>query len=142
MADVTRHEAIETLESGHRKLEELLAALSEEELTRGSTIGGGDWSAKDLIGHMASWEEAAIDAVADLRRGEKPRIEAYFAEDSAGVDRFNAERMAEIVGLSLAEVRGRADGAHRTLIGQIQVMTDDEWQSPVSYEAERRRRVG
>ena len=139
MADVTRDEAVAELEEGRRKLDELLSGVSDEDLIRPATIGDGDWSAKDLIGHVATWEEAAIDAVGDIRRGEVPKIEGYFREGEAGVHRFNAETVQAKAELSLLDLRDRAAGAHETLIGQIRGMTDDEWTARVPYESERRR---
>ena len=139
MADLSRDQAVAELEDGQRRIDQLLQGLSEEDLIRPATIGGGDWSAKDLIGHVATWEEAAVDAVADIRRGEVPKIEGYFREGEAGVHRFNAETVSAKAELPLSEVRDRAAGAHETLIGQIRAMTDDEWTARVPYESERRR---
>ena len=56
MADLSRDEAVAELEDGQRRIDQLLQGLSEEDLIRPATIGGGDWSAKDLIGHVATWE--------------------------------------------------------------------------------------
>jgi hypothetical protein len=139
MADLSRDEAVAELEDGQRRIDRLLQGLPAEDLIRPATIGGGDWSAKDLIGHVATWEEAAIDAVADIRRGEVPKIEQYFREGEAGVHRFNAETVPAKAELPLSEVRDRAAGAHETLIGQIRAMADDEWTARVPYDSERRR---
>ena len=139
MADVSRGEAVAELEDGQRRMDQLLEGLTDEDLIRPATIGGGDWSAKDLIGHVATWEEAAVDAIADIRRGEVPKIEGYFREGEAGVHRFNAEMVPAKAELPPSEVRQRSAGAHQTLIGQIRGMADDEWTARVPYESERRR---
>jgi uncharacterized protein (TIGR03083 family) len=136
----TRDRAVRTLEEGRQRLDRLLAGVSEHELSRPATIGGGDWSAKDLIGHIALWEEAAVDAVSSVRRGEVPEIEAVFREEG-GVDRYNAETMPKLQELSLDEVRERATAAHETLVALIRGMDDGEWLHPVPYETERRRNL-
>ena len=112
-----------------------------EDLVKPATIGGGDWSAKDVLGHIAIWEEAAIDALADVRREEVPKIEASFREEG-GVDRYNAETMPGIQALSAEETRARAAAAHETLVSQIRGLTDEEWAAPVPYKTERRRTLG
>lgn len=142
MATVSREEALATLAEGYSRVAELMAGLSEDQASAPRTIGGGEWSAVDLLDHVAAWEEAAIDAIADVRRGEVPGIEAYFAEDSGGVDRFNAERDASRRGRSAEDIRTRAEGAHRTLVGQIEAMSDEEWMSDVPGKPERRRQLG
>jgi len=128
-----------TLEEGRTRLLELLEGLTDEELTAPATIGGGDWSAKDLIGHLATWEEAAVDAIAEIRRGEPPRIEAYFREGEEGVHRYNAETVPSKRAQSLDEVRRDAGRAHETLLAQIGGMTEEEWAAPVPYETDRRK---
>jgi hypothetical protein len=141
MADVGRDEALRTLDEGQHRLDELLSGVAQDDLVHPATIGGGDWSAKDVIGHVAIWEEAAVDAVADIRREEEPRIETYFRKQG-GVDRYNAQTMPAIQGLSLDETRARAATAHETLLGEIRGLTDEAWTAPVPYETERRRTLG
>ena len=108
MAGASREDAVATLEEGHLRIKQLVEGLSEEQMTSPATIGGGDWSAKDLLAHITIWEEEAIDTVADIRRGQEPRIERYFREGDAGVDRFNQESMAAVRQLSIGEVIGVA----------------------------------
>jgi uncharacterized protein (TIGR03083 family) len=134
----TREQAIATLEEGRQRLDELLAKASDDDLSRPATIGGGDWSAKDLVGHIAIWEEAAIDAVFSVRRGQVPRIESVFREEG-GVDRYNAETMPKLQELSLKDVRERAAAAHQTLVGMLRGMDDQEWLQPVPYRTEQRK---
>jgi hypothetical protein len=138
VADLSRDEALATLADGQRRIHQLLTGVSEEDLVRPATIGGGDWSAKDLIGHIATWEEAAIDAIADVRRAQVPRIETYFSEEG-GVDRYNAEKIPEVAALSLEDVRARASETQETLTSLIRDMSDEEWLTKVPYETERRR---
>jgi mycothiol maleylpyruvate isomerase-like protein len=138
VADTGRDEAVATLGEGHDRVDQLLAGVSEADVIREATIGGGDWSAKDLVGHIATWEEAAIQAIVDVRRGTVPRIETYLRE-AGGVDRYNAEKVPELGALSLDVVLDRAAAAHETLASQICGMSDEEWFASVPYPAERRR---
>jgi hypothetical protein len=139
LAAPSREEAISILEHEDRRLLELTEGLSEDEMSAPSTIGGGEWSAKDVVAHVAIWEEQAIDGVADLRRGQVPKIERYLREGTEGIDRFNREAMAGVGDLSVAGVLERAEAARRTLVGIIRGMDDDEWTAKVPYEAERRK---
>src|SRR5262249_57451316 len=91
MTTPTREEAIATLEEGQAALDTLLARLSPEQLVRPATIGGGDWSAKDLLGHIAFWEELASQALNDWCAGRTPAVEQIFAGGAATVGAANAE---------------------------------------------------
>jgi hypothetical protein len=134
----TRAEAIALLKEGQAKLDALFARLSGEAMERPKAIGGGDWSAKDLLGHVAFWEELAVDLIAAQRAGTPPRVAAIFGGDGA-VDRANAEDQARNATLPLAAVRERAATAHRQLLEGIRSLTDEEWTAQPSFETPRPR---
>ena len=65
----TRTEAIRILERDRRTTLGMLQRLPARAITtRG--LGGGDWSPKDLIGHLESWEQHGLDALEAWARGE------------------------------------------------------------------------
>ena len=70
----TRDEAIHILEEGRARIEELLDRLSPRAMTTPG-LGAGTWSPKDLVGHPASWEEYALDALAAWERDERAPID-------------------------------------------------------------------
>ncbi len=133
-------EAVHTIEEGHARMRELLDGIRDEAMIRPGTIGGGDWSAKDLIGHLAAWEEIALEALGEWRSGRKPWIEDVF--DKAGVDEVNARNQERIAGMGLAEVRSSAEETLRRLVEEIRGMTDEEWRQKTFYETDRRKNLG
>ena len=139
MTQPSRQEAVRILEEGQSRLDELIASLSGDDLTRPSTIGSGDWSAKDLIGHVAFWEELALKTVGEWRGGEKPEVEQVFA--SGGPDDLNAQNYERKRDWPLDRVREEAGETHRRLIREIEEMADEEWASKAPYVAERRNRL-
>ena len=40
----------------------------------------GDWSLKDIVGHVVSWEAEYMGALRDIRSGNRPRTDAITAE--------------------------------------------------------------
>jgi hypothetical protein len=66
---VTREEALAALRDGDRRIQRLVAKLSDADLARRSVLGGGDWSVADLLGHLASWEQRALDGIECWRKG-------------------------------------------------------------------------
>jgi hypothetical protein len=139
MASITPEQAIQTLEDGQRQLEALFAQLSEEQLVQPATIGGGDWSAKDLMGHIARWNEIAMEALASWRDGQMPWIEGQW---SGGVDKINAENYELSRDHPLERARGRLRQSNEALVGAIRDMGNEEWHSKAPYVTERRQWLG
>lgn len=140
MADVTRQEALATLAEGQARLDALMAGLSDPELAAPATIGGGEWSAKDLIGHVAFWEELALESIESWRRGERPRVEDAFA-DQGGVDRANEETFERKREWPLEQVRSEASTTYRRLVEEIGAMSDAEWHLPAPFQTDRGKRL-
>lgn len=137
----SRDEALATLEEGRAELAALLDRLDAERLVRAATIGGGDWSAKDLLGHVAYWEELGAQTVEEWRRGERPFVEQVFEGGEAGIDAVNARNQAHATLQSPEEVRTRAVDAHARIVEMIHGLSDEEWRAKAAYPTERRIRL-
>lgn len=137
----TRQDALATLEQGHRAVHDLVGRLTVEQLERKGTMGGGEWSAKDLVGHLSLWEELSLQALAEWRQGMRPSVEAVFTSDDQ-VDRVNDEAVQRKGSLSAAEVLRQADDAHRRLVDVIDVISAEEWSAKAPYETARRSTLG
>ena len=144
MAQPSREEAASILEEGQARLRQLLDGIGEADLTREATIGGGEWSAKDLIGHLAAWEELALRSLEEWRRGEVPRVEhedgPFRGPGTEQVDAFNARAVEDKRRLSLDEVRRNSDEIHKKLIAEIVALSEEEWRGKAGYPTEGGRR--
>ncbi|HSD48296.1 MAG TPA: DinB family protein [Actinomycetota bacterium] len=129
-ADVlSRREAIRILEEGRARIEELLDRLPPRALTTPG-LGGGTWSPKDLIGHLASWEEYALDALAAWERDERAPIDEL--QFSISTSRINDQAVQRKASWSLARVRRDAEITHEGLLGAIRSMSDARWRGPTT----------
>jgi hypothetical protein len=135
MSDPTREQALATLDEGDRAVQALAAGLADDELERLATIGGGDWSAKDLLGHLTQWEEFAIETIDAWRRGEAPFVEAT----PKGVDELNADAVAAKAHRSPQDIRAEARDVHDRLVAAMLGISDDEWRSPPPFDTQNRR---
>jgi len=142
VATTSRDEAIRILDEGRSELGALFDRLSDAQATRAAAIGGGDWSAKDLVAHLETWEAIALQALEEWRDGVVPSIEGTFAKGAEGVDALNAERWEAKLALTASEVRAQSAQTHRELVEEIGHMDDAEWISKAFYETERRHRLG
>ena len=144
MAAPSRAETLATLADGQAHLNRLLARLSEDQMVRPATIGGGDWSAKDLTGHILTWEALALRTIREWLRNEVPwveRDEGVFSAPATGkVDAYNARTVAENAGKALADVRAEAARVHRDLMIAIDSLPDAEWSRKASYPTPNGRR--
>ena len=109
--------------------------LRDEDFTRPATIGGGDWSARDLLGHLTSWEEHALEALRAWRDGEPAPVQR--ALRMVGLNAVNAETVAADRGRSSATVRRRFDSVHRRLVAEIRSMSDATWDAPPTTRSRR-----
>ena len=137
---MTPAEAVETLARGHRDVHVLLAGISLEELEEPATIGGGEWSATDLIGHVTTWEEIALATVEEWRAGEGLAILRTFAAD--GTDELNADEVARKSETPLREQLARFDEIHDRLAAVLHSFDDGEWERAARDERQPDRSIG
>lgn len=64
----SREAAIGIIRDARARLDELIEELSDSQIEAKGTLGGGDWSVKDLIGHLASWEQRSLPWLGVSRR--------------------------------------------------------------------------
>jgi hypothetical protein len=131
----TRAEALETLAGGHDEVHRLLEGIPDATLVAPATIGGGEWSAKDLLGHLTTWEEIALVTMDEWRRSERPSIMDTFAVD--GTDDLNAREVQRKAPTSLDDVRRRFREVHEQVVASIAEMSDDEWSQPAFWQSDR-----
>jgi len=67
---ISKAQAIDKLETERRRLEQNLAPLNENDMLRPGVVG--EWSVKDVLAHLASWEQFFLDWYAADQRGEMP----------------------------------------------------------------------
>ncbi len=63
----------------------------------------GDWSLKDIIGHVASWEAEVVSALRDVREGRRPALLDFDEERTDAWNRDHAERKRSLTFWSVLE---------------------------------------
>ncbi len=130
----TRRRAIRILEGGRSEVIQLVERLPPRAVTR-QGIGRGTWSPKDLIGHLATWEGFALEALDawDAGKGWHRESELW----TRGVNPTNRQELERKRKLSAPEVRRRADAAHRELMDRLEAMSDRRWNGPPTARGQR-----
>lgn len=119
----SREAAIGIIRDARARLDELIEGLSDSQIEAKGTLGGGDWSVKDLIGHLASWEQRSL-----------PWLQSADASDPRSfppTDEFNAEEVERRRSWALHEVREEALRVHQQLVESIEGLDDEAWLADV-----------
>jgi hypothetical protein len=83
----------------------------------------GDWSVRDILAHVTTWEAEALTHLPLLLEGGTP---PRYSVKYGGIDAFNAWMTEQKASLSLAAARRQLDETHRRLIDLIQRAPEDQ----------------
>jgi hypothetical protein len=116
----TKDELLASIRDGLLSLEGLVDSIPPDDLTRPLT----DWSVKDHLAHIVSWEQRALAAVMDQPAHQVMGIsEAAWARDEHDI---NAALHALHVVKTVDEVRNEWRSVHASLVGAVEGLTDEE----------------
>ena len=87
MTSSDRQALRERFERAHAELFESVEGLSEAEL---GTVFYGTWSPKDILAHVAAWQEVGAQDLGRVGRGHVPVLSAFNLEE---VDEWNTHHM-------------------------------------------------
>ena len=125
----TRHEAIDILDAGHARIRRLIKRIPPHWMARPG-VGDGDWSPKDLLGHLCFWEEKVLEALAAWDAGERAPIDRDIY--STSINAINGEGVRLRSRHTLARVQRDWDNVHGQLIRTIRTMPDARWENPAT----------
>jgi len=126
----TPAEAAAILTEGSESLDALFSRLSRDAAEARGTIGSGAWSARDLAGHIETWEEVALRTIEDVRAGRPPNIRNTVT-DEASLDLFNAAEVERKAGRGREETLTGFRATNARLVATIRTIGDDEWEQVV-----------
>ena len=119
-----RGEVRTVVEDSWRQLDAALADLDAAALAEPGVVG--DWSVKDLVGHVAAWEQRALHLIAAWRGGAgRDGIEDVAVED------YNAAEAERRHAWSLAQVQAEAAETRAQLRQALEALTDEDWVAPL-----------
>lgn len=123
----TRSQALDLARADRERTLELLSRVSPAALTAPG-LGGGDWTPKDLLGHLESWEEHALGALDAWDRGEPAPIGDQL--QNVGTDEVNRREVERKATLRLEQVQTSAAATHARLLARFEAVGDERWASP------------
>jgi hypothetical protein len=96
-----RDQLVRDLEQARNEFRASYQGLSDGQMTRLGAVG--EWSVKDVLSHVASWEEVVLPDLARIARGDTPTL-ASMDLYTANFDGFNAMIMSLRRNLPLDQV--------------------------------------
>lgn len=122
----TPAEAAAILTEGSVALDALFSRLSRDAAEARGTIGSGAWAARDLAGHIETWEEVALRTIEDIRAGRPPDIRNTVT-DEASLDLFNAAEIERKAAKGWEETVTSFRATNARLVATIRTIADDDW---------------
>jgi hypothetical protein len=89
-------------------------ALTPEQIDRQNTVG--TWSGRDVMIHIANWEEEAARKIRELEQG-RPWTPTYTTEEE--LDAWNEAHVAPWHDVPLAEAKAYYERVHADLMGLV-----------------------
>jgi len=117
---VGRKHLLRRLDAAWEAFNASYAGLSDAEMLKPGVTG--DWSVRDILAHVTTWEEEALTHLPlILAGGTPPRYSARYG----GIDAFNALMTEQKASLSLSAVRRQLEETHRRLVELVQRTPED-----------------
>jgi len=102
------------IETGWHQLHGALEPLSIEEIESPGTCG--EWSVRDLIAHLTSWDTIAVGKVQTI-------VDDSNSDTMETTQQFNERAIQESLGLSIARLMSNFATRHRTLLDALHAAT-------------------
>jgi hypothetical protein len=106
---------LQKIERAWTELQESYAGLTEAQMQQAGVVE--NWSVKDILAHVTTWEEEALKHLPHIIEGVRPpRYSVLYG----GLDAFNAQMTARKQELSLREVLDQMDSVHERFLDYLQ----------------------
>jgi hypothetical protein len=125
---MTRQQILARLERGWRDFHESYAGLTEVQILQPGV--NGEWSVRDVIAHLTTWEQEAIKHLPTILKGGKP---PRYSTTYGGIDAFNRIMTAQKKDLSLPQVQREAEAIHGQLVEFIAGVPEEQFWSETPF---------
>jgi hypothetical protein len=125
---MNRQQLLSKLDKAWAALNESYSGLLDSQLTEPGVIE--DWSVKDNLAHVTTWEEEALTYLPLIAAGGTP---PRYSVQYGGIDAFNARRTEEKRTLSLSEVLTQMDATHRRLVEYVQSVPEEQFERETPF---------
>jgi len=117
-------QAIDYFSSGHRKMQETIARLSEKQMTKELVLD--DWTVKDILAHLAAWSGEAVAEI-DRILNNKATWHILYPTDE-DTSKFNEPEVVKRRSRTLQEVINEWETNFEAEMKRISELTAEQWE--------------
>lgn len=121
---MNKQQLLTALNEERAKFLKAIEGLSDEQMTEKGVID--DWSLKDILAHIATWESEMVTFIAQMKQGKKPHTNLM----SGKVEELNAEFYKNNKNRPLARILADFHGVRKQTIKQVELLSEKELTDP------------
>ncbi len=125
---MNKQQLLQKLDLAWTAFTESFAGLSDAQMAEPGVMG--DWSVKDIVAHVTTWEEEALKYLPVILEGRRP---PRYSTKYGGIDAFNAQMSAKKRDLRVAEVLGQLHETHGRLVDYIQSVPEAQFATETPF---------
>ena len=125
---MTKRELLASIQSERAAFEASLTGLTPEQMTAPGVMG--EWSVKDILGHVAMWEARLVTILYSIERGVAPKM----LHSQVKVDQVNAESFLEQRERPLDRVLEDFHAVHVQLLKRLDALKERDLSAPKRFE--------
>jgi hypothetical protein len=121
------------MNSGYTALETVLALLDQQQMTTPGV--NGDWTIKDILAHLAAWQNYLVIQLQAAARNEVPAIQGILGDEDEGsaIDRLNAGFYEENKSRPLDDVMADLRTTYRQIEDGVQALNGEDLFEPKRF---------
>lgn len=123
---MNKQELVDRIEQSHSEWQSLLTEVGEAHMEQPGVTG--DWSVKDIIAHIAAWEQRVLDRVASEANGTPLEMSGW------DMDKMNESFYERSQERSLADVLDEARAVHARFMEFVRSLSEEELFEGGRYE--------
>ncbi len=124
---ITKAELLERIRAARRDLEAVLMDIPEEQMLQPGVMG--DWSVKDILAHLVSWEKSMVRWITQAVEGETPEIPQTDEE----IDQLNARFYLENRDRPLGEVLADFHRSYQAALARVATTSERDLIDPQRF---------
>ena len=126
---ISRDKLLEEMRTKYAELEGMLEPLDETQMTTPGVYG--EWSIKDVLAHLVSWQQRTLDRLYAAARNEEPTIPPISTDEE--MNRLNEHFYQENKSRPLAEVLANFRSSHLQMLEAVQALSDESLADPQRF---------
>ncbi|MBN1217468.1 MAG: ClbS/DfsB family four-helix bundle protein [Anaerolineae bacterium] len=123
---ITKTKIFESIQQEREALQVVLDQLTVEQMTQPGVEG--DWSVKDILAHISTWEQKMVQWLEESLRGKELPAPYGVADDQ--VNEINQQIYLANKNRSLAEILAEFEASYQQALQTVESLTEDDLVDP------------